>query len=106
MALKIRLRQQGRINRQTYRLVVTDIRHPRDGKYIENLGSYDPFKAENNLTFNADRLHYWIDKGAQLSENAAKVIGKASPEVIKGIVAKETTRRMKRVAERKKLKKG
>ena len=46
MALKIRLRQQGRNNRPFYRLVVTDARSPRDGKYVEALGWYNPFEAE------------------------------------------------------------
>ncbi len=45
MALKIRLRQQGRNNRPFYRLVVTDVRSPRDGKYVEMLGWYNPFES-------------------------------------------------------------
>ena len=46
MALKIRLRQQGRKNRPFYRMVVTDVRAPRDGKYCEALGWYNPFETE------------------------------------------------------------
>ena len=56
MALMIRLRQQGRTNRQTYRLVVTDKKNPRDGKYIEMLGWYNPHEEnEKNLFIDALR---------------------------------------------------
>jgi small subunit ribosomal protein S16 len=62
MALKIRLRQQGRKNRQTYRLVVTDIRNPRDGKYLEMIGWYNPFNKTvlfklNASTTGLDKVH-------------------------------------------------
>jgi small subunit ribosomal protein S16 len=71
MALKIRLRQQGRRNRQVYRLVVTDVRTRRDGKYIEMLGWYDPNMADaTNGAIKTDRIRHWLSVGAQLSENA------------------------------------
>jgi small subunit ribosomal protein S16 len=54
MALKIRLRQQGRNNRPFYRLVVADVRSPRDGKYLEALGWYNPFEAEADRSFSAN----------------------------------------------------
>lgn len=105
MALKIRLRQQGRTNRQTFRLVVMDIRRPRDGKYLEMLGTYNPFADENNIKFDADRLNYWMGKGAELSENAAKLLRTIAPDVIKGLTAKVAARRVKRAAKRRALKK-
>ena len=69
MSLKIRLRQQGRRNHLTYRLVLADSRSPRDGKYIEMLGSYDPkMDGDKQLSVQADRIQYWVDNGAELSE--------------------------------------
>ncbi len=56
MVLKIRLRQQGRTNRQTYRLVVTDIRNPRDGKYLEMIGWYNPFSQKEKADSLARKL--------------------------------------------------
>lgn len=75
MALKIRLRQQGRRNRQVYRLVVTDVRTRRDGKYIEMLGWYDPnMSQEANGAVKADRIRHWLSVGAQLTENAESFV--------------------------------
>jgi small subunit ribosomal protein S16 len=82
MALKIRLRQQGRTNRQTYRLVVADVRSPRDGKYVEMLGWYDPAQAQNNVEVNAERTSYWLSQGAELTDQAKAIVKKAAPEVI------------------------
>ena len=88
MAVKIRMRQQGRKNRQTFRLVVTDIRNPRDGKYVETLGSYDPHKKESNITVNTERLNYWLSKGAILSDSAEKLVKGVAPEVIRELIQK------------------
>ena len=70
MALKIRLRQQGRTNRPFYRIVVADARTRRDGKYVESLGWYNPFEADEskNFALDADRVQYWLNTGAELSE--------------------------------------
>ncbi len=105
MSLKIRLRQQGRKNRQTFRLVVTDIRHPRDGKYVETLGSYDPHRAKDNLQIDAERLQFWISKGAELSESAENLVKKVAPTVIQGLQEKRNASRTKRAAERRGAKK-
>jgi len=101
MALKIRFRQQGRANRQTFRLVVTDVRRPRDGKYLETLGSYNPFEAENNLKLNLERLQYWLSQGAQIADNAEKLIAKTAPDVIKGLKAQQHAKRIKMTAKRR-----
>jgi len=82
MALKIRFRQQGRANRQTYRLVVADIRSPRDGKYVEMLGWYNPTLADNNISVNSERAQYWLSQGAQISDQAKAIIKKVAPEII------------------------
>ncbi len=60
-----------------YRIVVADSRSPRDGRFIENLGTYDPKKAENNFTLNLERARYWISKGAQPSDTVRSMLKKA-----------------------------
>jgi small subunit ribosomal protein S16 len=106
MALKIRLRQQGRANRQTYRLVVTDVRNPRDGKYLEMIGWYSPFHNTNDSQINVERIHYWVGQGAQITPNAQSLIGRVAPEVMKGIRAKEHARRVTNTQKRRKKKKA
>lgn len=82
--LKIRLRQQGRRNQKTYRLVVMDSRTPRDGKYLEMVGSYDPHnEGEKELKVLEDRIAYWLGKGAQLSEKAEALVKRAAPGALK-----------------------
>ncbi len=104
MALKIRLRQQGRNNRQTYRLVVADIRSPRDGKYIEMLGWYNPFHTAENFNVNAERVNYWLGLGAQISDQVRAIIAKAAPDVFKGYQEKRSAKRTKLAAKRRALK--
>lgn len=106
MALKIRLRQQGRKNRQTFRLVVTDIRNPRDGKYLEMLGWYNPFSNAKDSQIDLDRIRYWVGQGAELSECAQDLIERNAPDAMKEIRANEHARRMKKIANRRKGKKA
>lgn len=108
MALKIRLRQQGRNNRPFYRLVVADCRSPRDGKYVEALGWYNPFasKAEQEFSLNAERAQHWLDQGAVLSESAQALIKKTAPTLVKGIIQKKVALRAKTAAKRKARKKS
>jgi len=105
MALKIRFRQQGSRNRQTFRLVVTDSRTRRDGKYCEELGFYNPALKNDNLKLDLDRLNFWISKGAEISESAVTLIAKAAPEVIKGLKAKNQEKRTKEAKKRRLAKK-
>ena len=107
MALKIRLRQQGRTNRTFYRLVVTDSRSPRDGKYVEALGWYNPIEAEDDkrLAIKTDRIQHWLSVGAQLTDNAASLIRKSAPEIIKGLTEKKLAQRAKGASKRKASKK-
>jgi small subunit ribosomal protein S16 len=94
MALVIRLRQQGRNNRKCFRLVVADERSPRDGKYVEKLGWYDPFmKKEVNYVVNAERVQYWLERGAQLSERAKMLVSKVAPDVIQALYRKKTKKK-------------
>lgn len=107
MALKIRLRQQGRTNRAFYRLVVTDSRSPRDGKYVEALGWYNPIEEadDKKMAIKTDRVQHWLSVGAQLTENAENLIRKSAPEVIQGQIEKERAHRAKVAAKRKAKKK-
>lgn len=103
MALKIRLRQQGRTNRAFYRLVVTDSRSPRDGKYLELLGWYNPIEAEDEkkLSFKTDRISYWLGVGAQFTETAANLVKKVSPQINEDLTKKELAHRAKVATKRK-----
>lgn len=103
MALKIRLRQQGRTNRTVYRLVLTDARSPRDGKYLEALGWYNPLESELDkmLSFKEDRIQHWLNQGAQLTETAAALVAKTAPNIIRDLTQKEVVKRAKKAAKRK-----
>lgn len=103
MALKIRLRQQGRTNRSFYRLVLTDSRAPRDGKYLEMLGWYNPLEAEQErvICVNAERVQHWLDLGAQLSENAHALLRKTVPSIVRVEREKCLLRRAKAATKRK-----
>ncbi len=105
MAIVIRLRQQGRTNRQTYRVVVADSRSPRDGKYIEMLGWYNPFQEENNAKIDADRLNYWIGQGARVTDQVEQIATRMAPTVVKEMRQKRHNKRVKLAAKRRALKK-
>jgi len=76
MAVAIRLRREGALNRPYYKVVVADKRSPRDGKFIEMIGTYDPKKPGHNSTIKLDRVEYWISKGAQPSDTVRSLIKK------------------------------
>ena len=76
MAVSIRLRREGAKNRPYYKVVVTDSRSPRDGKFIEIIGTYDPKKTGHNSTLKADRAEYWIARGAQPSDTVRSLLKK------------------------------
>lgn len=81
MAVAIRLRREGALNRPYFKIVVTDKRSPRDGKFIEIVGTYDPKKAGQNSTLKLDRIEHWISKGAQPSDTVRSLIKKTkNPE--------------------------
>jgi len=81
MAVKIRLKRIGAKNKPAFRIVVADSRSPRDGKCIEELGSYLPQKKSDKFTLDLERAKYWLSKGAQPSETVASFIKKASKAV-------------------------
>jgi small subunit ribosomal protein S16 len=80
MVLRIRLTRGGTKKRPYYSLVVADGRFPRDGRYIEKVGSYNPMLMQDNpqrVQLNAERIAYWVSKGAQPSERVAIFMHKA-----------------------------
>ncbi len=77
MAVKIRMKRVGAKNAPVYRIVVADGRSPRDGKFIEELGTYQPLKKSDKFTLDLERAKYWVSKGAQPSETVASFIKKA-----------------------------
>jgi small subunit ribosomal protein S16 len=82
MSVKIRMKRVGAKNSPYFRIVVADSRSPRDGKFIEEIGSYQPLKPGDNFTLKLDRAQYWVSKGAQPSDTVASFIkkaGKAAP---------------------------
>ncbi len=102
MALVIRMRQQGANSRQRFRVVVTDERNPRDGKYVEKLGWYNPFAAEGkNYQLDVPRIQFWIDQGAQISDRVKSLVKKLAPEVVKEMSAKKVAKINKARAKRK-----
>ena len=78
MSVKIRMKRVGTKNTPVYRIVVADSRSPRDGKFIEEIGTYQPLKKDANYTLNLERANYWVSKGAQPSETVASFIKKAA----------------------------
>ena len=76
MAVSIRLRREGTKNRPYYRIVVADSRSPRDGRFIEIIGTYDPKQTGQNSSFSVERAEYWISKGAQPSDTVRSLIKK------------------------------
>ena len=64
MAVKIRLARHGAKKRPFYRIVVTDSESPRDGRYLEKVGTYNPLRDPAEVTLKTDRVEYWLQQGA------------------------------------------
>lgn len=78
MALKIRLARGGAKKRPFYRIVVAEATAPRDGRFVEKVGTYNPLLPREHaerLVLRADRIQYWISQGAQPTERVAKFLG-------------------------------
>ncbi|RDB31409.1 30S ribosomal protein S16 [Candidatus Similichlamydia laticola] len=103
MALKIRLRQQGQRNRKVYRFVVADARCPREGRYIECLGWYNPFAVGSQLEFvlSEEKTLYWLEKGAQPTESFLNFLNKSAPAAVQLLEARRSLRARKRKEERR-----
>ncbi|MGH7002819.1 MAG: 30S ribosomal protein S16 [Alphaproteobacteria bacterium] len=84
MSLKIRLARAGAKKRPFYKIVIADSRSPRDGRFIERVGSYDPMlpqESEKRVLVNEDRVKHWMKMGATPSDRVARMLSK------KGLVA-------------------
>lgn len=77
MAVAIRMRREGTSNRPYYRIIVADERSPRDGKFIEQVGTYDPKKKDETFKLDLPSVEKWIKNGAKPSETVASLIKKA-----------------------------
>jgi small subunit ribosomal protein S16 len=75
--LKIRLRRTGARKHPSYRLVVADVRSPRDGAFVEIIGNYDPMTNPETIVIKEERALHWLRQGAQPSETTARLLGKA-----------------------------
>lgn len=92
MAVHIRLQRKGSTHRPFYHVVATDHRNPRDGRFIEKLGYYDPNCEPSLIEIKDDRVQHWYGRGAQLTDSVAKLIK------VKNL---ELTRDQSKVAEKK-----
>lgn len=77
MAVKIRLRRMGAKKNPFYRIVVADSRYPRDGRFIEEIGTYDPLKTPADLKIDADKAKQWIANGAQPTDTVKDILKKS-----------------------------
>ena len=78
MSVKIRLKRFGTRNRIQWRIVVADAKMPRDGRFIEEIGFYDPLPIDEKFSIKKDRLDYWIGCGAQMSSTLKSLIKRAA----------------------------
>jgi len=76
MAVKIRLARHGATKKPYYRIVVTDSESKRDGRFLENVGTYDPKANPIKVTLKADRLQYWLGKGATPTDTVRSLLKK------------------------------
>ena len=83
MAVIIRLRRDGTKNTPYYRIVVADKHSPRDGKFLELIGTYDPKKKGDNSTVKIDRVEHWMSKGALPSDTVRSIVKKARAKAAK-----------------------
>ena len=75
--VKIRLRRMGAKKAPFYRIVVADSRYPRDGRFIEEIGTYNPLTDPASVNVNAERAQEWIKKGAQPTDTVRGILKKA-----------------------------
>jgi len=76
MAVHLRLQRFGAKKRPYYRIVSADSRCPRDGRFLEQIGTYDPMQKPHTIRFTADRLDYWLSVGARPSDTVRSLIKK------------------------------
>ena len=94
--IKIRLARLGRKKRPFYRVVATNSKSPRDGKFLEILGTYDPLQEPSKVSINMDKLNEWVKKGAQLSNRVQHL---TDPEKYAELVKNKPKRKPKKAPE-------
>ena len=77
MSVKIRLSRHGAKKKPYYRIVVSDSRSPRDGKFIEQVGSYDPMAASGGVKINKEKVEKWLKQGARPTQTVSELIKKS-----------------------------
>ena len=100
MAMKIRLARGGSKKRPFYRIVAADSRMPRDGRFVETLGTYNPLLAKDNaerVVMNVERIQYWIGQGAQVTDRVSRFLEAA------GVVEKKVRNNPKKAVPGKKM---
>ena len=75
--VKLRLKRMGKKGRPFYRIVAADSRSPRDGRFIEEIGTYDPMKSENQVTLDSEAAMRWMKNGAQPTDTVRSTLSKA-----------------------------
>jgi len=74
MGVRIRLARHGAKKKPFYRIVVADSENPRDGRFLEKVGTYDPLKEPAEVSLNSDRIKYWMEKGAIPSDTVRSLL--------------------------------
>lgn len=77
MAVKLRLKRMGSKQKPFYRIVAADARSPRDGRFIENIGTYDPIKGEDKITIDEEKALNWLNNGAQPTDTVKNILSRA-----------------------------
>lgn len=82
MAVKLRLKRMGSKQKPFYRIVAADARSPRDGRFIETVGTYDPIKGSDKITVDEEKALKWLNNGAQPTDTVRNILSRA------GVMAK------------------
>ncbi len=90
MAVKLRLKRGGSKQRPFYRIVASDARSPRDGRFIDTIGTYNPIPAEYEVTIDEEKALYWLNNGAQPTDTVRSLLSK------KGIMTKYAESKVKK----------
>ena len=77
MAVKLRLKRMGSKQRPFYRIIAADSRSPRDGRFIESVGTYDPIKKDENVTVDEEKVLKWLNNGAQPTDTVKSITARS-----------------------------
>ena len=94
MAVKLRLKRMGGKQKPFYRIVAADSRFPRDGRFIETIGTYDPIKKDADVTIDEEKALKWLNNGAQPTDTVRSILSK------KGVMAKYAASKVKKGAKK------